>query len=354
MPDEETTVEKTDLEMVTDEIAETFEEVIAEENAAREVAVQKDVVEENNAAQKTVNQKTANQGDESTASEQETTQAESSIEEEQATGKEKETNKETLGGDASSSSDLARGTPSISNDLLLRAAGVGISLADARTFSSDFALEQFLAPIEAEQAFTEANAEEAPADPLADLPKLDPDVHDAAAIERDTRLMDVIKQERETNQAMAERLEAVEDQQRETSRVSEEAIAVERNQWFDERISGLGKHFAKALGDGKTTSLQQESSQWANRERIANLTSVLISGYEAEGLKSPPLDELFQTAAQTVLQNEFQQLHEEKLSGKLGSRATQHIERAGGRKAAASQTPEEFAVAELEKLGIPA
>ena len=81
---------------------------------------------------------------------------------------------------------------------------------------------------------------------------------------------------------------------------------------------------------------------------------MLISGYQAEGREAPPIDELFLTAAQAVMQKEYQQINEKKLSGELGSRATQHIERVGGQRATLSQTPQEFAVAQLEKIGIPA
>lgn len=344
MSNEETIAEKTDLETVTGEITQAFEEMATEEAIAKETEETTEETTDQEATNDTAAEVVDNRGDEKTEG----------AEAEVSGDARKEDESSVSSHEKAATATTERAVSSLSNDLLVRAAGVGISLADARTFPSNAELEQFLIPIEAELASAEANTEELPADPLVDLPKLDPDVHDAAAIERDARLMDVIRQERETNQAMAERLQAVEDQQQETLRASEEATAVERNQWFDKQISELGEDFTEALGAGKTTSLQQESSQWANREQIAKLTAVLVSGYQAEGLEPPPVGELFQTAAQTVLRKEYQQINEKKLSGELGNRATQHIERAGGRKAAASQTPEEFAVAELEKLGIPA
>lgn len=241
--------------------------------------------------------------------------------------------------------------PSLSDDLLARAAGAGLSLTDARTFSSDAVLEQFLTEIEAAQSAAAAEDIAVPADPFADLPKLDPDVHDAGVIEKFDRLTDIIKGERTANQAMEERLQTIEGQQQETLQASERAKAAEMGDWFDKQCSGLGEDFTGAIGTGKTASLESGGTQWTNREQIAKQTAVLISGYQAEGLESPPRNELFETAARFVLQNEYQQIHEKNLSNKLEKRATQHIERVGGRKASASQTPEDFAVAELEKLG---
>ncbi|KKK67908.1 hypothetical protein LCGC14_2949380, partial [marine sediment metagenome] len=189
--------------------------------------------------------------------------------------------------------------------------------------------------------------------PLGELPKLDPDVHDPQVIAQFDRLTDIIKQEREAGQtevkAVQERLQAMEDLQADTISATREAENVESAQWFDKKISGLGENFQGALGEGDSASLNSQSKQYTNRAEIAMQISVMESGYGAQGLKVPSRDELFEKASRAVLPDEYQQVHEKKLSDKLGKRAGQHISRAGGQKVSNAQTPADFAVAELER-----
>lgn len=240
----------------------------------------------------------------------------------------------------------------ISDELLTRAAQAGIPLAHARKFENE---ETLLGAVEHyEKAWKEAEVETTSTkDPLSELPKLDPDVHDPQVIAQFDRLTDIIKQERETSQTevqgMGERLQAMEDLQADTISATREAENTESAQWFDKQISGLGEDFQEALGEGGSASLNSQSKQYTNRAGIAMQISIMESGYEAQGLKVPSRDELFEKASRAVLPDEYQQIHEKKLSGKLGKRAGQHISRAGGQKVSGAQTPAESAAAELEK-----
>ena len=244
----------------------------------------------------------------------------------------------------------------ISDDLLTRAAQAGIPLVHARKFENE---ESLLGAVEHyEKAWEQAETEATPAkDPLSELPKLDPEIHDPQVIAQFDRLTNIIKQEREAGQtetqAMQERLQAMEDLQADAISATREAENTESMQWFNKQISGLGENFQEALGEGDSASLNSQSKQFANRAEIARQVSVMEAGYEALGQKVPSRDDLFGTAAKLVLQDEFQQLHEKKLSGKLEKRAGQHISRAGGQKVSSTQTPIEFAAAELQrKFGI--
>ncbi|KKL71521.1 hypothetical protein LCGC14_2094060, partial [marine sediment metagenome] len=189
--------------------------------------------------------------------------------------------------------------------------------------------------------------------PLGELPKLDPDVHDPQVIAQFDRLTDIIKQEREVGQtevqSMQERLQAMEDLQADTISAAREAEDVEGVQWFNKQISGLGENFQEALGEGDSTSLNSQSKQYTNRADISVQMSIMDSGYRAQGLTVPSRDELFRKASRAILPDEYQQVHEKKLSGKLEKRAGQHISRAGGQKVSGTQTPADFAVAELER-----
>ena len=240
----------------------------------------------------------------------------------------------------------------ISDELLTRAAQAGIPLVHARKFENE---ETLLGAVEHyEKAWEESEAETTPAkDPLGELPKLDPDVHDPQVIAQFDRLTDIIKQEREVGQtevqSMQERLQAMEDLQADTISAAREAEDVEGVQWFNKQISGLGENFQEALGEGDSTSLNSQSKQYTNRADISVQMSIMDSGYRAQGLTVPSRDELFRKASRAVLPDEYQQVHEKKLSGKLEKRAGQHISRAGGQKVSGTQTPADFAVAELER-----
>ncbi len=237
----------------------------------------------------------------------------------------------------------------ISDDLLTRAAQAGIPLAHARKFENE---ETLLGAVEHyEKAWEEAETTPAK-DPLSELPKLDPEVHDPQVIAQFDRLTDIIKQERETSttetQAMQERLQDMEDLQADAISAADNVKNAESAKWFNGQISSLGENFQESLGEGDTTSLNSQSKQFSNRSKIVDQLFILESGYAAQGVEITR-DELFEKAARSVLQDEYQQLHENKLSGKLEKRASQHISRAGGQKVSGAQTPAEFAVDELEK-----
>ena len=176
----------------------------------------------------------------------------------------------------------------ISDELLTRAAQAGIPLAHARKFEDEETLRGAIEHYE--KAWEEAEVETTPAkDPLGELPKLDPDVHDPQVIAQFDRLTDIIKQEREAGQTevkvVQERLQAMEDLQADTISAAREAEDVEGAQWFNKQISGLGENFQEALGEGDSVSLNSRSKQYTNRAEIAMQMSVMESGYGAQGLQ---------------------------------------------------------------------
>ena len=338
MPD---VIEETTESTVTDEINTVFEEMATEEAQVKADSENKEGSQEGEEA-KEVTSVTKETTEEISNEFEETKENGKSTEE---AGKEGSRGVEEV-------SEAVIPEVHISDELLTRAAQAGIPLAHARKFDDEEAL---LGAVEHyEKAWEEAEIETTPAkDPLSELPKLDPDVHDPQVIAQFDRLTDIIKQEREIGQtevkAVQERLQAMEDLQADTISATREAENVESAQWFDKKISGLGENFQGALGEGDSASLNSQSKQYTNRAEIAMQISVMESGYGAQGLKIPSRNELFEKASRAVLPDEYQQVHEKKLSDKLGKRAGQHISRAGGQKVSGTQTAHEFAAAELEQ-----
>jgi len=244
----------------------------------------------------------------------------------------------------------------VSDELLERAVDVDISVADARSLPLASlerivkAREEYAAADIAakEQAAKAPDGQEDAKDPFADLPKLDPEVHAPEVIGAFEKYAKILKQQHETARQQQETIEALQGRQEETSLVSEARAAAEVEKWFDEQVAKLGEEFSEALGTGDYRSLSQGSSQYAKREAIAKQTSVLIAGYDATNQQRPPCEELFKTAARLVLSDEYQAIHNKKVAGDLESQSSQHLQRAEGRKAVSTQTPEEEAAAAID------
>ena len=335
--------EETTESTVTDEINTVFEEMATEEAQAK------------TDSENTEGSQESGENEEVASTTEETTEEISDESKETEEIQETETDGE-VGLTEEEKAASVEYLPQINDELFTRAVQAGIPLAHARKFENE---ESLLGAVEHyEKAWEQAEAEATPVkkDPLSELPTLDPDVHDPQVIAQFDRLIDIIKQERKAGQtetqAMQERLQDMEDLQADTISAADNAKKAEGAKWFNGQISGLGKDFQEALGEGDTVSLNQQSKQFENRGKIVEQILILESGYEARGLEITR-DELFEKAARSVLQDEYQQLHETKLSGKLEKRAGQHISRAGGQKVSGAQTPTDFAVAELErKFGI--
>ena len=136
---------------------------------------------------------------------------------------------------------------------------------------------------------------------------------------------------------------------------SEQAAAErEVTEWFDgsvEKLCQEHEEFKEALGEGRYGSLQQGSSQHANRDAIANQAAVLLAGYQASGQNAPPRDEVFQAAARLVLHDKYSEVEKKALSTSLKKRSGQHIKRAGGKptKQNQHQDPVDEVAAELNE-----
>lgn len=237
----------------------------------------------------------------------------------------------------------------VNDEILARAVSVGIPVADARELDRNLLgeiIEAREAAAVADDAELEGRSAEgagAVSDPFADLPKLNPENYEPEVVQMFDRLTGIAKQQHKT-------IEGLLNQQTETAQAAQAVAGEEIKQWFDTQVTGLGEEFAEALGGGDYDSLDRGSSQFAKREAIANQMSIMFSGYEAQGLNPPPRGEVFDAAARLVLRDEYQKVHERKLTGDLGSRATQHIQRAGGTRASSTQTPEEEAAAAVDAM----
>ncbi len=241
-----------------------------------------------------------------------------------------------------------------SDDLLARAVDTGISVVDAKQLSP-YALEVIVsrreeAALEADDPRDIGLQKDPVADPFADLPKLDPEVHDPSVIAMFDKMTEVVKgQHSELQDLRAEQAE-----QNVTAVAREEvelkAATSEIKQFFDGQVKGLGDNFLESLGTGDFDSLDRGSPQFANRDAIAGQMSVLMSGYQAQGQTPPSREEIFDTAARIVLRDTFQGIREKEIAGTLKTQSGQHLQRSGSVQASTTKTPDEDAAAAVDAL----
>jgi len=243
---------------------------------------------------------------------------------------------ERAGGDGDSEGDGGDSerqvAPQISDEALTRAILAGIPLSEARAFPSEESLLRVADAVLKASAEPGQEADEEVADPFADFPELDPEEYGPNVIKAFEAMKSALKAQNETiNEFRRQQAESVEAAQVAASRDVE--------QWFDRQVEGLGEDFAEVLGTGGFSSLEPGSSQRAKRDQIASRMAITLAGYQATGQVAPPREEVFQEAARIVLQQEFAEARERKLSKDLEKRAGQHIARPGGKKTKNTQNP---------------
>ena len=325
------------------------EELAAEIDKAVEEMVSAEHNDKEKFAEEIVNQR----ADEVTASDEAKAAAEVASVDEAADKKiaEGEKSAEELAAEAGSAAkEVAQEAAkvAVSDETLARAVNVGIPVADARELTP-YSLERIIAAREAEleaEAKGDSGLQESPGetvDPFADLPKLDPEVHDPEVVKMFDELTRVAKGQYETIQELKTQQSEATQSAQSTRDADLEVATQEVEHFFNKQVSELGDNFSDALGTGDYSSLDRGSPQFAKREAIAGQMAVLFSGYDAQGQEPPPREEVFNVAARIVLRDEFQAVHDKELSGGLAKQAGQHLQRAGGVQAKSTQTPEEEA-----------
>ena len=235
----------------------------------------------------------------------------------------------------------------ISDSAIERAVRSGITVSEARTFSSD---ESLLKIVDAKEQFSNSveefdGKEEKPGDLeelIGEIPDLDPKEFTPETVAMLGALKNIITQQQE-------QIRDIHDQQGEAQAAQFDASAKEIEGWFDSEVEALGEGFVEALGSGGISGLQQGSSQYAKRSEIATRVGVMKAGYEASGIPAPSRSKLFKTASQEVLREEFRQQSDKETAEKLKQRSGQHIQRGSGRKENNQLSPEEEAAQELDR-----
>lgn len=252
---------------------------------------------------------------------------------------------EETGEDTGKKAEVTSSQTQISDETLTRAVQAGIPLEVAKTFQSEATLSAWIADkVQIATSTTEVKTETEEEDPL-DALKLDLDVYEPEVIEAFNKVTNELRQQRDQLKTLSETTQ-------QSAEATQGAATREIEGWFDgqcEELRKLGDDFIEALGKGGNQSLNRGSSQFAKRVALAEQVGILVAGYQATGQQPPPRDELFNVAARMTLGDEFQKIHERKLTADLRKRSSQHISRAGGQQATQRQSTEEEIAATLDE-----
>lgn len=151
--------------------------------------------------------------------------------------------------------------------------------------------------------------------------------------EFEPEVANVLKTMRSELQAYKKELDGLKDSYKSVTEASQAANNAEITNWFDERVAKLGPDYESILGKGQYGGLDKKSSQFQNREKIAETIVVLLAGYQASGKEAPPRDEVFNHAVKMVLSDDVKKIADKKLQSSLTRRSKQHINRPGDRNA---------------------
>jgi hypothetical protein len=230
---------------------------------------------------------------------------------------------------------------SLSQESVVRGMGNGLSFSEARSFSSEAELNDFSNRVEyaaQAQAVRKQKQEQEVVDPFADLPKLDPENYDPEIIGMFDRLTGIVKGQYETIQGFQNNQQQFQEHYHAATQAANQA---EIEGWFDDAVEGLGEDFKDVLGSGKYQTLEKGSSEFQNRDAIANHMGILIAGYNSQGLPVPSRSEIFDVAARQVLADKYSEIKNNKLSNELEGQSKQLIQRANKSTSTVVKTPEE-------------
>jgi hypothetical protein len=240
----------------------------------------------------------------------------------------------------------------VSDYALTQAVQSGFTVEEAREFGNDKLLMRAVEKIKRADALVEQIRRERQQpqqeivedDPFAAIPDFKPDEFDSPEV---AKAFNALKGIAQKQHEQLKELKTTTTQSVTAQRAAQQDAAVrDATAWFDNKINSLGKDFEEALGTGTYDKLVKEAvgnpvlaNKLNKRNEVANQVAVLLSGYQASGIQTPPRDEVFATAAKMVLSEEFQKVKDAKIADGLAKRETQHINRAGGQKLKPNQDP---------------
>ena len=243
--------------------------------------------------------------------------------------------------------EVEKKEPVVSDEALSQAVQAGIPLSQAKKFTDEDSLLQVVQTIyeaadtgEGEGKEGEGKEGEVDVDDL--LEKLKSKDIDPEALELLRTLSDASKEQQK-------QLETYREQQEQLVTADNTATAREVKSWFDAKVASLGEDYSEVLGTGDYDDLPKDSPQLTKRDEIADRAAVLFAGYQATGQTPPPRDEVFETAARSVLAKEFAAVDGKKLEASLEKRAKTHISRAGGQDGSNKQSPSKEIADELDR-----
>jgi len=218
------------------------------------------------------------------------------------------------------------------NSLLERALNAGLTLSEARGFSSAVDLENSLNIFEEHQSrkTEEKEEEEKPYDSGLSKEDFDPALVDAIN-KSGQKQFDENKKLRNENKELQAGLEELKKSGNDRTAEIDRQTNVENTKWLDEQFNSLGDDFKEVLGKGTIEDFAKGSAELENRTAVFNEMLAMAQGYKVTRQSVPIREALFKRAINNLHGDKVAQAAISTTKSKLTKQSKQALGRASGR-----------------------
>jgi len=227
--------------------------------------------------------------------------------------------------DAEKKSAEAGQEDGITDDLLERAVKSGLSITEARGFSSSNDLERTVSLLESRQTETNKSTDDKTEDGTDKADK--PFDSGLSKDDYDEKIVDTINNLGQKVQDLTkENAELKESSKQAAERTESEAVAA-HTAWYDNQIKELGEEFEDVFGKGTIKDIKEDSPQYKNRAALETEMMAIVKGKVATKQTVPPKEKVFEMALRNLHSEKLKQTSQKTTSEKLKKRASQTLGR---------------------------
>ena len=214
----------------------------------------------------------------------------------------------------------------ISDELLDRAAELGYTLDEIKSFRSEKSLEKEVSRVEKLQQRLQArqetkqSAQESPTTETSDV-EPEPNWEELLEVGHDP---DVIAMQK----TMWQRATKAEAAVKQIYQAEQDRAWAAQSQRFDDSLNNLGQEYKEILGTGRRGDLAKSSPEAAaNRDLVFEKMQILKNGYTQAGRSVPPEAELIQEAVQASFYKQAQTFARKALTNEIKKSGGQALSR---------------------------
>ncbi len=249
-----------------------------------------------------------------------------------------------------------------SPDLLQRASRLGFTAEEVLDFGSDRALSRAIAGQERLIShfadMQDADEGDTSSKPNADSKQAGPDVDALIQQLRDNEfgeeIIDPIAALHQQNQMLMQRLDemsqATQQFRDSTAQAQQREQANQMLTWFDRGLSELPDSYQKLVGEGPTGSVDRESAEFKNRDRLYHMAHSLQSNWQANGFTGPHDTKILEAAAHAAFGAHARTAARQEVKSKMRRNGGQTVSRPSQNRNGETVDPRERAAQAVENF----